>query len=113
MQLQIASDGDHALKFWDNIDADPEAACPALVLLDLNLPRVSGLEILSRIRKCRRCAEVPVVIVTSSDSPHDLAAVSALNIAGYFQKPSDLAEYMGLKRIILQALPGGMPRGTP
>jgi CheY-like chemotaxis protein len=106
-QLQVVTDGEAALEVWDAIDCDAERQCPALVLLDLNLPRVSGIQVLKHIRESRRCANIPVVIVTSSDSAKDMAAIRELKATAYFQKPADLAEYMDLGRIIEGVLPGG------
>ncbi len=103
--LQVSSDGDQALKLWDTIENDAEAPCPQLVLLDLNLPKASGVEILARIRRGKRCAAIPVVIVTSSKSPLDLAATQALGASAYFQKTADLTEFMELGRVILELLP--------
>jgi chemotaxis family two-component system response regulator Rcp1 len=103
-QLHVSTDGAQALAFLDRLEADAECADVSVVLLDLNLPKVPGLQVLEQIRKSRRCAAVPVVILTSSDSPSDLAAIQRLRATAYFKKPADVAAYMQLSGVILQAL---------
>ena len=71
-------------------------AIPDLVVLDLNLPRHDGLEILKLIRDNGDFTEVPVVILTSSDSPMDRTAASALGADCYIRKPSNLDEFMAI-----------------
>jgi CheY-like chemotaxis protein len=112
--LQVATDGAQAMDLWQSIQAqhetqngtqnDAHQMCPTLVLLDLNIPKVSGREILARIRSSPHCGSVPVVVVTSSDSPEDLAAIRALNASAYFRKPIDLSDFMELGKIIAQTL---------
>lgn len=106
-RLHVASDGENALMLWDKIEADPQTPCPCLVLLDLNLPRISGLEVLARIRSGTRCADLPVIIVTSSDAAEDRSAANALNATAYFKKPVQLSEYLSLGHVIRSVLPGG------
>lgn len=71
---------------------------PDLIVLDLNLPRHEGLEILKLIRGNRNLSHVPVVILTSSDSPKDRVAASALGADCYIRKPSSLDEFMAIGR---------------
>ena len=65
--LTVIADGESAINFVDAIDAS-EQACPDLVILDLKLPRKSGVLVLQHIRASRVCNTVPVVILTSSDN---------------------------------------------
>jgi DNA-binding response OmpR family regulator len=69
---------------------------PDLIVLDLNLPRHEGLEILKLIRASDDMSRVPVVILTSSDSPKDRVAASALGADLYIRKPSNLDEFMAI-----------------
>lgn len=69
---------------------------PDLIVLDLNLPRHEGLEILKLIRESPELGRVPVVILTSSDSPKDRLAASALGADCYIRKPSNLDEFMDI-----------------
>jgi DNA-binding response OmpR family regulator len=64
VELHILKDGEQAAGFIARIESDESAVCPRLFLLDLNLPKTSGFEVLSRIRQSERCASVPVLVVT-------------------------------------------------
>ncbi|HEX7928239.1 MAG TPA: response regulator, partial [bacterium] len=65
---------------------------PALVLLDLKLPKVDGLQVLARIRGDRRLADLPVAILTSSDEERDLVEGYRLAVACYIRKPVEIQE---------------------
>ena len=108
--LHIVRDGYAATAIFDSADADPNASCPAVVLLDLNLPRKSGAEVLRHLRASRRCRGAKVIIVSSSDAPRDRASVEGLDAAGYFKKPSDYDEFMklgSLVKALLESPPAG------
>ena len=98
--LQVVDDGELALRLFESLDSDPGARCPDLLLLDLNLPRVNGQEVLEHLLGSSRCARMPVIVITSSDSDKDRAMVHRLGAARYFRKPSDLAEFMRLGALI-------------
>jgi two-component system, response regulator len=66
---------------------------PALILLDLKLPKVDGLEVLRRIRADQRTRVIPVVILTSSKEDEDLAAAYDLGANGYVRKPVTFSEF--------------------
>jgi CheY-like chemotaxis protein len=102
--LMVVEDGQAALHYLDRVDADLTLACPELALLDLNLPRATGSRILLRIRQSPRCAAIPVIVVTSSDSPLDHEAAEKLGANQYFQKPGDLASFMQLGAIVKRLL---------
>lgn len=91
------------------MDSDEALPRPDVVLLDLNLPRKGGTRVLERIRLSRNCARVPVVIVTSSDSPQDKAQASRLGATKYFQKPLDLMQFMKIGPLVREILTGGKP----
>jgi DNA-binding response OmpR family regulator len=95
-ELNVLDDGEKAIEYIDRLDRNHSAACPQLVLLDLNLPKRTGDQILEHMRHSVRCKDVPVVIVTSSDSPRDKAEASRLGATSYFRKPSRLDEFMRL-----------------
>jgi chemotaxis family two-component system response regulator Rcp1 len=103
-QLVVVEDGQSALRYIDSVDMDPATVAPALALLDLNLPRANGNRILTRIRVSPRCKSIPIIIVTSSDSPLDRDAAAKLGATGYFQKPGDLAGFMQLGDVVRNAL---------
>ena len=89
--LQVAAHGGELIE----VMRTPEKI-PDLIVLDLNLPRHEGLEILKLIRENSEFQSVPVVILTSSDSPKDRVAASALGADCYIRKPSGLDEFMAI-----------------
>ena len=99
-ELSVLDDGEKAIEFIDRLDANHADDCPQLVLLDLNLPKRSGDQILDYMRHSQRCKDIPVVVVTSSDSPRDRAAAARLGATRYFRKPSRLDEFMQLGPIV-------------
>jgi len=106
VELVVVEDGQAALRYIDRVDADDSVFSPDLALLDLNMPRATGNRILLRIRQSRRCNTIPIIIVTSSDSPLDRDSTAQLGATGYFQKPGDLAGFMHLGQIVRDALDG-------
>jgi chemotaxis family two-component system response regulator Rcp1 len=102
--LDIADNGEDMLKMIAKMDQDPSQDCPDLFLVDLNLPRRPGDEILARIRQSSRCGHVPVIVITSSDSPQDRARARELGASFYFRKPADLERFMSIGGIVQQFL---------
>src|SRR4051794_18921544 len=88
IELHVVEDGEAASAFIQRAETDPEAPCPQLLILDLNLPIRSGIEVLRMVRAGRRCRGVPVIIVTSSNSPRDRKEVARHGADHYFRKPS-------------------------
>ena len=95
-ELVVAEDGQEALDyvFGVGVHAGRDVAeLPALVLLDLNLPRVDGLEVLRRIRADERTRRLPVAILTSSKEEQKVAASYDLGVNSYIRKPVDFAQF--------------------
>jgi CheY-like chemotaxis protein len=84
-EIHTADDGDAALTLL----AAPEAL-PDLILLDINMPGLSGFEVLARVKADDRLKRIPVVMLTSSDLPTDIARAYELGASGYISKPSYL-----------------------
>lgn len=91
--IVIARDGAEALKllFGEERNKNEE---PALIILDINMPKVNGFEVLEDIRKNPKTAHVPVVIMTSSDMQGDVARGYALGANSYVQKPIAFAQFV-------------------
>jgi chemotaxis family two-component system response regulator Rcp1 len=102
--LQVIQDGNQATQFFDQADVDENIPCPDLVLLDLNLPKRSGNEVLQHMRQSKTCRNAKVLIVTSSDSLRERQAVDALGCNGYFRKPSEYKEFLKLGDLVKQHL---------
>ena len=92
-QVIVVHDGQEALE-WLADAAEP----PALILLDLQLPKIDGLEVLRRLRANPRTALVPVVILTSSKEDRDRAGGYRGGANSYVQKPVDFAEFVDAVR---------------
>jgi DNA-binding response OmpR family regulator len=103
--LHVASDGEEVLRLVERVDGDGDGAwCPEIVILDLNLPRYSGEEILDRFHHSARLRAVPAIVFTSSDSPKDRANVAKLGVTEYFRKPQHFEEFMELGKIVRRLL---------
>ena len=106
--LEVVRDGQAATQYFDAVDASA-AVCPDLILLDINLPKKSGDEVLKHLQASPRCKHVKVLIVSSSDAMPDRGAEDHLPIVGHFKKPTIYADFMKLGRVVkgvLQAPPG-------
>ena len=77
---------------------------PELVLLDLNLPRVDGFDVLDKLRKSRRCSAVPVVVMTSSAAQNDRDRSALLGATTYFLKPTGYDAFLKIGTIIRELL---------
>lgn len=112
--VRVARDGAEALDLLLGEDrpASEEAQPPRLVLLDLKLPRVSGLEVLERMKGDRRTRRIPVVILTSSREDPDIQAAYDLGANGYVVKPVAFSDFVQAVRdlslywLILNQPPG-------
>lgn len=102
--LQVIRDGEEAIRLISCADADENAPCPALFLLDLNIPTKNGEEVLEHIRKSKRCGNTPVVVVTSSDSPLDRTKAEHLGANRYFRKPTDLDAFLQIGEVVKEML---------
>jgi CheY-like chemotaxis protein len=101
--MSIIRAGDEAIKFATEIDQHPDLPIPGLVILDLNLPRVNGRDVLKRFRSGRLCA-APVVILSSSDAEKDKQITAELGARRYIKKPMSLSEFMDIGRQIEEVL---------
>ena len=111
-ELVLAHNGEEALVWLDGHSGEKNgSARPDLILLDLNLPRVDGGQLLSHIRKSDAFSRIPVIVLTSSDSPRDRQMALDLGANLYFRKPTDLASFMDLGRVVEEALQGAPESG--
>lgn len=102
--VHIVKDGEQAIKIFDEAEGDDRAFCPALVILDVNLPRKQGGEVLEHMRKSPRCGNALVVAVSTSDAARDRENMTRLGASRYFHKPSEYAEFMKLGDIVKELL---------
>ena len=95
--IVVASDGLEALDYLFGTGLQPPGDTmrrPELVLLDLKLPKMDGIEVLRRIRADERTKLLPVVVLTSSSEDRDVAACYANGVNSYVRKPVDFVEFM-------------------
>jgi|SRR5579863_2978377 len=100
--LRVASDGRDALNIISG--AASGAGAISLIILDLNLPRHDGIEILQRLRESPGMEHVPVVVLTSSDSPRDRLIANQLGATRYLRKPSSLDAFLSLGAVFKELL---------
>jgi CheY-like chemotaxis protein len=95
--LTVVGDGAAALDYLfargAHADRDPDDL-PSIVLLDLNLPKVDGREVLQAIRSHERTRSLPVVVLTTSGEPFDVEASYALGANSYIRKPVDFGQFV-------------------
>ncbi|MCX7897409.1 MAG: response regulator [Rhodocyclaceae bacterium] len=91
-RIEVARDGEEALAWIPRWLAGEEK--PAVILLDLKLPKVSGLDVLAELKRKAPLARIPVVILTTSKDDHDVAAAYDLGANSYIVKPVDFAKFM-------------------
>jgi CheY-like chemotaxis protein len=98
--LSVAEDGEEALAFLRREGSHAGAPRPDLILLDLNLPRKDGREVLAEIKADPRLRSIPVVILTTSQADQDVARSYELSANCYVTKPIDLEQFIGVVRSI-------------
>lgn len=93
-EVIVAQDGAQALDYLFGTEGGPGVdELPAVILLDLKLPKVNGMEVLQRIRSDERTRLLPVVILTSSDEERDVIDGYSLGANSYVRKPVDFVEF--------------------
>ena len=99
-QITVARDGEVALAMLSGAANAPALSRPDLVLLDLNLPKMNGHEVLKELKTCDALRPIPVMVLTSSRAERDVSIAYDLHCNAYFCKPSTFAEYVQLTRIV-------------
>ena len=103
INLNIANNAEEALSFLDPLTSpDNDLAHPDLILLDLNMPGMGGKEFLRNIKSQEKLKQIPVIIVTTSDSERDIQDSYKLQAAGYIHKPSSLNDFKQVVQEIKQ-----------
>lgn len=99
-RLNVARDGVEALAFLRREGAFSEAPRPDLILLDLNLPKKDGREVLSEIKRDARLMRIPVVVLTTSSAEVDILKSYELHANCYITKPVDLEQFVQVVKSI-------------
>ncbi len=106
-EVRVARDGEEAL----NLLFGEAAISPQVILLDLKLPKVEGLEVLRRIRESDKTRMLPVVVLTSSDEERDLIRSYQIGVNSYIRKPVDFNAFaeatrqLGMYWLVLNECP--------
>jgi two-component system, response regulator len=114
-EVVVAHDGAEALDYLSEVGAGAKAL-PALVLLDIKLPKVDGIEVLRRIRANPVTRLLPVVVLTSSSDDPDLVASYSVGANSFVRKPVDFERFqeavrqLGLYWLVLNITPPPLPR---
>ena len=109
-EIKVTRDGAEALAYMEGVIAGTNTA-PQLVLLDLKLPKVEGLEVLRSIRANEKTAVIPVVVLTSSDEERDIVSSYRLGVNSYIRKPVNFTDFaeatrqLGLYWLLLNQCP--------
>ena len=90
--VQVARDGEEALAFMPRWEAGEPL--PAVILLDINLPKINGLEVLRQLKAHERFRRIPVVVLTSSREDRDLKVAYDLGVNSYIEKPVSFNKFM-------------------
>ena len=96
VSLHVCRDGEEALDFLHRRGPFAESPRPHLILLDLNLPKVGGLEVLSAIKLDEDLKVIPVIVLSTSESDDDIEQSYRLGVNSYFSKPTEFAAYRRL-----------------
>ena len=97
--LHVANDGEAALAFLRDVEYG-RAPRPDLILLDLNLPKVNGREVLEYIKSNAAFASIPVVILTTSNADDDILESYELHANSFITKPVDWPQFMNVIRLL-------------
>ena len=98
--LHVANDGEQALRFLRREGEHADAPRPGLILLDLNLPRVDGHEVLRQVKADPDLRRIPVVVLTTSQAEEDIVRSYDLHANAYVSKPVDFDRFLEVVRQI-------------
>lgn len=98
--LDVVTDGEEALDFLFKRNAYTEASRPDVILLDLNLPKRTGLEVLNEIKAQEVLKRIPVIVLTTSDAQHDITRAYSAHANCYILKPVDFDEFAQVIQLI-------------
>jgi len=99
-RLSVVADGVEALQFLRKEGPHADAPTPDLVLLDLNLPRMDGREVLEAVKSDERLRKIPVVVLTTSEAEEDVVRSYSLHANAYVTKPVDFDRFIDVVRQI-------------
>ena len=118
-RLHVVNDGVEAIEFLRRSGTHQNASRPDIILLDLNLPRKNGIEVLQEIKQDDDLKSIPVIVLTTSDNEQDVLRSYCLHANAYLTKPVGLDQFMDVIRsfknfwLTIVTLPPSVPGDEP
>lgn len=100
IHLDVVSDGEQAVDFLSGKGKYAEAVRPSIILLDLNLPKKNGIEVLREIKFNDALKKIPVIVLTTSDADHDISKAYGLHANCYILKPVDFDDFAKVIKLV-------------
>jgi two-component system response regulator len=98
--LDVVTDGEQAIEFLFKKNKYANALRPHIILLDLNLPKRNGIEVLKEVKNNESLKKIPVIVLTTSDADHDILKAYSTHANCYILKPVDFDEFSKVIRLI-------------
>ena len=98
--LHVVNDGEQALSYLKKREGFENAVRPDLILLDLNIPKIDGREVLDRVKSTESLKRIPVVVLTSSEAEQDIIKTYDLHANSYVVKPIDLDQFVNVVKAV-------------
>jgi CheY-like chemotaxis protein len=100
IQMDVVTDGEMALDFLFKKGRFADSPKPDIVLLDLNLPKKNGIEVLKEVKADQALKKTPVIVLTTSDADHDISKAYSLHANCYILKPVDFDDFARVIKLI-------------
>ena len=100
VHLDVVSDGEQAIDFLMKRGKYADSIHPHIILLDLNLPKKNGIEVLKEVKAHESLRKIPVIVLTTSDADHDISKAYSLHANCYILKPVDFDDFAKAIRLI-------------
>ena len=100
IHLDVVSDGEQAVDFLMKRNKYVDSIRPHIILLDFNLPKKNGIEVLKEIKAHESLMKIPVIVLTTSDADHDISKAYSLHANCYILKPVDFDDFAKVIRLI-------------
>lgn len=100
IHLDVVSDGEQAIEFLTKRGKYAEANRPHIILLDLNLPKKNGLEVLKEVKANESLKKIPIIVLTTSDADHDITKAYSLHANCYILKPVDFDDFARVIKLV-------------
>ncbi|MFN8285910.1 MAG: response regulator [Chitinophagales bacterium] len=100
IHLDVVSDGEQAIDFLTRKGKYAEAIRPHIILLDLNLPKKNGIEVLKEVKANDSLKKIPIIVLTTSDADHDITKAYSLHANCYILKPVDFDDFAKVIKLV-------------